>query len=454
MLRLKKFWKKQSTNGRINIIGVVLTAVSVVFAILSFALSDLRLGDLIFPNPTLESSLLKPPSPIPSLTIHPTPTLAPTQTPLPIATRGPDESLILLSTFFRTENVIDTAIHDEINHAIKSQIATLKLQNVRVELEPEVIRSDDRNQAQILADQYDATQIIWGQDTGVRIVVNFLNREQPDYEAGDVTINETERTQIADPASYNEFVVEDLPGQLAFLSLFALAQAYYADEFSPNLPEAARVLERAMEALPGDEDVNVKDQRVAAYFRLGWLYQKMGDLIKAKGFYLDTLDLYPEFSAAHNNLGLIFFQEGDYKQALFEYDLAIQLNPNNARAYNNRAILRYRMGDTSGAISDYDVSIDIRPTPRTYLNRGLVYQFLGDFEPALNDYNKAIDIDPSYALAYFRRGRALYRDDGDCTSAIADYQKYLELRPDSYDRKIVESEIATLSDRKSNNQCK
>jgi hypothetical protein len=56
----------------------------------------------------------------------------------------------------------------------------------------------------------------------VRVTVNYLNLKQPYFHAAEVQISETERTQLANPSAYARFVTSDLPGQLTFLSLFAI----------------------------------------------------------------------------------------------------------------------------------------------------------------------------------------------------------------------------------------
>jgi len=74
---------------------------------------------------------------------------------------------------------------------------------------------------------YDASIVIWGADTGVRVTVNFLNLKHPDFDVAQAQISETQRTQLANPSAYASFVTRDLPSQFSFLSLFAIGQAHY-----------------------------------------------------------------------------------------------------------------------------------------------------------------------------------------------------------------------------------
>ncbi|MEZ4519404.1 MAG: tetratricopeptide repeat protein [Chloroflexota bacterium] len=196
-----------------------------------------------------------------------------------------------------------------------------------MEIEPFAFRSEERQKVQELANHYNATHIIWGQDTGVRIEVNFLNLEKPDYDAADVTISETARTQIADPEAYSMFVVEDSPEQLTAFSLFALAQAQYIGKSEPDLEEAAELLLKALESLEGQENEDIFDAQVAALFQLGWLHQTLGNLDQAAHFYSEAIKLFPSYVRAHDNLGLIHLQKQNIEQAMAEFNTAIELNP-------------------------------------------------------------------------------------------------------------------------------
>ncbi len=67
-----------------------------------------------------------------------------------------------------------------------------------------------------------------------------------------------------------------------------------------------------------------------------------------------------------------------------------------------------------------------------YYNRGIARSDLGDKQSAIADYNKAIEINPNLATAYFNRGVAR-SDLGDKQSAIADYNKAIEINPNYAD---------------------
>src|SRR5262245_26279051 len=64
-----------------------------------------------------------------------------------------------------------------------------------------------------------------------------------------------------------------------------------------------------------------------------------------------------------------------------------------------------------------------------YLKRGEDSSGVRQYDSAIADYTKAIDLKPDYAEAYNDRGFAYYLK-GDFERAISDYTRAIELRPD------------------------
>jgi len=126
-----------------------------------------------------------------------------------------------------------------------------------------------------------------------------------------------------------------------------------------------------------------------------------------------------------------WFEQGyktkDVDEQIHCYTEAIRLNPDYAHAYNNRGLARYAKDDLDAALKDYTEAIRLNPDYATaYLNRGAAYA-KDDLDLALEDYAEAIRLNPDYARAYFNRAQ-IWRQKGDRRAAIADFQKYLNLR--------------------------
>jgi tetratricopeptide (TPR) repeat protein len=342
--------------------------------------------------------------------------------PAPFRSAQDDETLIVIATFHET-SVTHTEPHVKIKRAIEEAAQEVGLASLRVEIDPTELTADQREEAEALGKQYKASMVIWGEDTGVQVLVNFLNLKEPDFEAAYVEIDETEFTQITNPSAYASFITSDLPAQLTFLSLFAVGQTYY---IQAEYPAAIRVIEKAVGSLPSE--IPLLDGIAEAYFRLGWLYNvSFSDLESAALNYSKAIDLNLAYAAAYVNRGLTYANLGQYETALADYNKAIDLNPAYAVAYYNRGLTYASLGQYEAALADYNRAIDLNPElAEAYNNRGLTYDDLGQYEAALADYNKAIDLSPEFAVAYNNRG-ATYNNLGQYEAALADFSKAIDL---------------------------
>jgi len=339
---------------------------------------------------------------------------------------GRDETLIVIASFYYSEELPNTEAHHEIYRAIQEAKEDLGISNLRVEVEPTRLLADDLDGAQRLGEHYKASMVIWGADTGVRVTVNYLNLKHPDFEVANVEISETERTQIANPSAYAEFVTRDLPSQFTFLSLFAIGQSYYTQG---AYADSLEMIQKAVGSVaPGTELVEVLAD---AYFRLGWLHQvPIGDNEQAIADYDQAIALKPDYALAYYNRGIAYRQKGDLDHAIADYDQAIALEPDDADAYNNRGVAYDYKGDLDHAIADYDQAIALKPDfAVAYRNRGIAYADKGDLDHAIADYDQAIALKPDYADAYSHRGAA-YASKGDVARAIADDDQAIALKPD------------------------
>lgn len=360
----------------------------------------------------------------------PTATAIATSTPLPFAPATADETLIVVATFYHTEGVVDVATQNEIRRAIQAQVDTLELANVRVEVEPTVLRSEDRAAAEALGELYDATLIIWGSDTGVRLEVNFLNRKQTAYASvADTTISETTKTQLANPDKYSQFVVDELPSQLSYLSLFALGQSKYS---SSNYLETIPLIESGIAALPALSGAQMLALGLDdAHFYLGTAYYFSDRLEAALPYYSATIDLNPTYLHAYNNRGVLFNARGSYEEALTDFEEAIEIDPDYGNVYINRGITYIHQMQYDRALQDFNRAIALNAQSlEAYFNRSVVLNIVGQYESAIADLDRAIALNPQEPLAYVNRGTA-YSILGQYDLALDDFGHGLELDPNN-----------------------
>lgn len=337
------------------------------------------------------------------------------------------ETLIVIATFYHSAGIADVAVHDEIRRAIQDKINQHRLLNVRVAVEPTIIRSEERNLAEAIAKEYNASIIIWGADTGVRIEVNFLNLKEPEFYAANINISETQQTQIAKPDAYSQFIVHELPNQLAFLTLFAISQSEY---MQVDYNEAIALLEDAIFSLTKADTSLTSDLGIEqAYFRLATLYLFTEQTNMAIQAYESLLSINPDHPQAYNNLGVSYIRQGEYEKAINVLSQAIASNPDESNTYYNRGNAYFFLTDFQNALEDYDQAVKLDPENATaYYNRGVYYSALQQHQSALPDYEQAINIDPNYGNAYTNRGNTLSML-GNYQSALKDYDLAITINP-------------------------
>jgi tetratricopeptide (TPR) repeat protein len=100
-------------------------------------------------------------------------------------------------------------------------------------------------------------------------------------------------------------------------------------------------------------------------------------------------------------------------------------------AYSRRAQLYALAEHYNDAITDLTTAIDqpSADTPDLYLLRGKMYLAQYEWDSALADYDKAIELDPDYADVYYERGVLYYSILHLREEALADFQQYITLAP-------------------------
>ena len=347
------------------------------------------------------------------------------------ATQANGETLIVIATFHNTA-ATNSEAHTKIRRAIADAAATNNEQQLRVEVEPTELTADQRTEAEALGKRYNANMLIWGEDTGVEVIVNFLNLKEPDFDAASATLTERERTQLANPSAYTRFITQDLPQTMSFFALFTIGQSY---DLNDQYTLAIKRIEAAVASVPS---ATQPEGLAEAYFRLGWLYQvpTIADLNKAIANYDQAIRLNPDYATAYINRGTARYMQSKLEGALADYDQVIRLNPNYKDAYIGRGNVRRDQGKLQEALADYNQAIRLDPDfAGAYNNRGNVRRDQGKLEEALADHNQAIRLSPNYADAYNNRGNVRYVQ-GELDEALADYEQAIRLAPDNADAYI------------------
>lgn len=126
-------------------------------------------------------------------------------------------------------------------------------------------------------------------------------------------------------------LLEDAPDHPQILNFYALATAETGD-----LANAAKMLEKAVETLPGYAD---------AWMNLGLILQKKGDFAAADRTYTKFCELQPDSPAGYANLGNIRQLQNRFADALPAYEKALELRPADPSIWSNYARAALYAGD-------------------------------------------------------------------------------------------------------------
>lgn len=150
-------------------------------------------------------------------------------------------------------------------------------------------------------------------------------------------------------------------------------------------------------------------------------YADKGDYTQAIERLKSSIDLDPSVFETHYNLAVVYTQAEDYVNAVEEYKKVIEMKPNNADSYY------------SLAVTENNLAIDIEQKKvRMNIDDSL-------FTTKVED-NSTIELSEELTEKEQNFVKELY------DSAIANYQKYLELNPNAADKAEVEANIQKIQD--------
>jgi len=179
-------------------------------------------------------------------------------------------------------------------------------------------------------------------------------------------------------------------------------------------------------ALPHWE-IAIEIEPAAAYFSIGFCYEKLGAYTKEVKAYKQAINLNPGEASGHYYLGIAYYGLGLYKNALESYKQAIRIDPDYTNAYFRLGQAYFLFGRYKDAIEAYKQAIHIDPDyTNAYILLGGVYGVLGRHKDAIEAFKRVIRIEPGNIEAHFFLGFA-YMITGDKNSALDEYKILKEL---------------------------
>jgi tetratricopeptide (TPR) repeat protein len=219
-----------------------------------------------------------------------------------------------------------------------------------------------------------------------------------------------------------------------------------------NLTEAHLWLGRALlrkGETPGaitefQKAVTLQPKSPENHVALGLAFERSGSLGEALDAYRAAAGADPKYAEAFERLGALYFTNGRFEDAAAAYEKAVAAAPRTTRN-------RIALGDARAKLGRHDVAIrifkDVMKLDPTAVE--VVYRLARSVHEsegaraAMPLYERAAREDrknpmPHYFLGY------MYKDRAQKQRAVAEFKRFLELKPDADEKKDIEAEIEDL----------
>lgn len=195
-------------------------------------------------------------------------------------------------------------------------------------------------------------------------------------------------------------------------SWYYCALAYKADF---NYTEAIKTLEEAVPVPElGITQEKINDELANLYVSRHDAYWKNKKYEKALETGKDLIAFNPAQYANHEyyrRIAVCNYRLDKYSDAIEYFDLALSKDPQDDYSLGLRGHCKLILKDYWGAIDDLNSSLNINPNGSdsyiNYYNRGCCYQLVGYLSSALADFTKVIQLKPDLTLAYNLRAQVL-----------------------------------------------
>jgi tetratricopeptide (TPR) repeat protein len=130
-------------------------------------------------------------------------------------------------------------------------------------------------------------------------------------------------------------------------------------------------------AIKLERSLSDKDlQRPNVLFRLGVIYLKRGNIVKAQKMFERALEFDPAHAGSIQNLGTICLEKMDYVKGEEMFRKSLEIEPNNANAYNNLGACCSYQGKAAEAKEFYLKALELQPSRhQTFRNMSHHHKF-------------------------------------------------------------------------------
>jgi len=195
--------------------------------------------------------------------------------------------------------------------------------------------------------------------------------------------------------------------------------------------------------------VEIEPENPEYLYFLGLIYEQGQQIQDAVESFQKSIAKNPKNADAYEHLGQNLNVQNRFLEAVTAFKKAAELDPTRARLWAQIADSQQQAGDLDGAIGSYQKSLAQDPNqPGVWSRLGIAYKdrgCTGCKNRAIEALKRAEVVDPKDWVAHHELGY-LYKDDGRRAEAIAQFRKYLNLRPDAGDIETVKDDIYYLQE--------
>src|SRR5216683_1755103 len=207
-----------------------------------------------------------------------------------------------------------------------------------------------------------------------------------------------------------------------------------------KLGEAIDTMRRAVELEPANADY--------LYFQ-GLVFEQGQQVQDAVESFQKSIAKSPRNADAYEHLGQNLNVQNRFVEAVTAFKKAAEIDPSRARLWTQIGDSQQQARDLDAAIASYQKSLAQDPNqPGVWSKLGIAYKdrgCAGCKSRAIEALKRAEIVDPKDWVAHHELGY-LYKDDGRRAEAIAQFRKYLNLRPDAGDVETVKDDIYYLQE--------
>jgi tetratricopeptide (TPR) repeat protein len=200
-----------------------------------------------------------------------------------------------------------------------------------------------------------------------------------------------------------------------------------------SLAKALVKIGRSTEALRWlDEVVGYDSKQPEAHYLRGNIYQERGNSVRAADDLRIAIENNPNDYDSQYAYGVVLAELGDAQQAVKHLETAHQLEPDSDGALFELARVLHRLGDEKKSRADLEIvarhkrSVYNRDIAASYVTKANQSMQDGDVKSAIAEYQKALDLDPVDAQTYYNLGLAHARA-GATDPAEDAFKKAIEL---------------------------